>query len=60
LDGEETEVDDATFPPKIENIGQFYIPDAPCIFNCYLTEEEWEQGQERGNACEEALHRGIL
>jgi hypothetical protein len=53
-------VDDATFPPKIENVGIFIIPDATCIFNCYLTEEEWEQGRKRGDACEEALNSGII
>lgn len=43
------------FPPKINNLGQYYIPDAPCSFICYLNEEEWRMGLQRGK-----YHEGLL
>jgi hypothetical protein len=44
-----------TFPFQIEDLGQFYIPNAPCIFNCYFSEEEWNAGRQRGDRCEGVL-----
>jgi RHS repeat-associated protein len=48
-------IDNDTFPPEINDIGQFDIPNAPCIFTCYFSEEEWNTGRERGKSCEGVL-----
>jgi hypothetical protein len=31
-----------------EDLGMYTIKNAPCIFNCYFTDEEWELYQEGG------------
>ncbi|MBI4690151.1 MAG: RHS repeat protein [Nitrospirae bacterium] len=46
---------DDSCPPKIKDLGIFTIKNAPCIFNCYFTEEEWNAGRQRG-----ATDEGVL
>jgi len=45
-------IDNSPLIPEIKDIGRFLIPKAPCYFNCFFTEKEWNEGLKKGKECE--------